>query len=353
MDAVGIYFANPTFLNLLVIPVIVSILWVIRFVARRLTARDYLLKRETPVKEKYLFAGPMFFWLCLTVAIACLILACARPQKVISVINKNSVDLVILQDGSASMYVRDVKPDRWGRAVVWTKTLVELLAWKGDRIALTTFAYTASPMIRLTTDPNVVMFFLDHLKKSPFPLSDTITWDTNMEEGVYWGVKILARDAKLNGLSKNPQAFIAISDGQVWSGRMEAMFKLVKNIGPVYVIGVGTTGGGNIPWREKINQPVYTTDDNGNPMTLNEEIEAPFVHSSIDRQSLRNIAVTTGGEYFELGTQPDAVIAAKIISAVQRRKTSDSHEKSLQDLYWYCLLGSSVFTVLGIFFFYK
>lgn len=333
MDAFSLHFINPILLNLLVIPAIMLLVWVVRLVLRRLTVRDYLLKREVPVKEKYLFAGPMLVWLYLIISTACLIVAIARPQKIISVTNKNSVDLVIVQDGSASMYVKDMKPDRWGRSISWIRTLVEMLAWKGDRIALASFAYSASPMIRLTTDPNVVMFFLDHLKKSPFPLFNDITWDTNMETGIYWGRKILLRDAQFNGSSNNSQAFIVISDGQVWSGKMDEMLKLAKDIGPVYVIGVGTTAGGIIPEEPKAS---------GSKPSLP-------VHSSLDRQSLSDIARRAGGKYFELGTQPDTAIAAEIINDVQRRKTSESQEESWQDLYWYCLLGASVFLGLGLY----
>lgn len=352
MDALSLHFVNPIFLNLLVVPVAIFGVWVVRLILRRLTVRNYLLKREVPVKEKYLFAGPMLFWLYLIISTACLIIALARPQKVTSVTNKNSVDLVIIQDGSASMYAQDVKPDRWGRSISWVRTLVETLAWKGDRIALTSFAYSASPMIRLTSDPNVVMFFLDHLKKSPFPIHDDITWDTNLEEGIYWGVKILLKDERLNGPNKNPRAFIVISDGQVWSGKMEEMFKLVKNIGPVYVVGVGTSGGGDIP-QPDISQQTSSVNENGVTVYGVKKIKPTPIHSSLDRQSLRNIAVTSGGEYFELGTQSDIVIAARIINDVQRRKNFESQEKSWQELYWYCLLGASIFLGLGVFFLYR
>src|SRR3989338_6127207 len=101
MDALSIHFVNPIFLNLLVIPVAMFLMWLARLISRRLTVKDYLLKRDVPLKEKYLFIGPMLFWLYLIVSVICLIIALARPQKVISVTNKNSVDLVIIQDGSA------------------------------------------------------------------------------------------------------------------------------------------------------------------------------------------------------------------------------------------------------------
>lgn len=273
-----------------------------------------------------------------------------------SVVNENSVDLVIIQDGSASMYVKDVKPDRWSRSMSWIKTLVETLSWKGDRIALTVFAYKASPVIRLTTDPNVVMFFLDNLKQSPFALQDNITWDTNIEEGAYWGIKILAKDAKLYGQSGNSQAFVIISDGQAWSGKIEDLFKTLRSIGPTYVIGVGMTAGGVIPRPNTVTKYYY--DEEGNeveyktPQSLE---EFPAIHSSIDRQSLRKIAIAGGGEYFELGTESDVNIATKIVHDVQKKINQNQNKKEeiWEDWYWYFLVGVAFLLGLGIYAAYR
>ena len=46
------------------------------------------------------------------------------------------VDLVVLQDGSASMHVTDVKPDRWQRSTKFLRVVAESLQWTNDRIAL-------------------------------------------------------------------------------------------------------------------------------------------------------------------------------------------------------------------------
>ena len=97
------------------------------------------------------------------------IVALARPQALMSSFRKASADIVILQDASASMYVKDVQPDRWRRSVRFLRTFAEALSWKGDRVALALFAQLAAPQVRLTKDPNALFFFLDHLgDHSPF-----------------------------------------------------------------------------------------------------------------------------------------------------------------------------------------
>lgn len=354
MDFNDIQFIEPGYLALLFMPGLMFVLWLWRLVIRRAEVTTYFRERIVPVKEKYLFFGPLVFWACLITAMSLSILALSRPAKVMAIKSDTSIDLIVIQDGSASTRVKDMKPDRWQRSMMFLRTLVETLKWKGDRFALASFAHRASPYIRLTTDPNVVIFFLDHLKKeSPFQLKDPKTWDTNIEEGIYYGVKLLAKDQEFYGPSKNPRAFVLISDGQAWSGKMEAIFKIVKNVAPVYVIGIGTTVGGVIP---DFESPVttYYFDESGDqvsvPLPVPEKSQP--VHSSIDRRSLRNIASTTGGEYFELDTESDRQIALKIINKVTSswpRVETTQKDKVFQELYWYCLLGASFFLGLGIY----
>ena len=148
------------------------------------------------------------------------------------------------------MYVNDVKPDRWRRSVQFLRTFADALAWKnGDRVALALFAHIAAPQLRLSKDPNAFFFFLDHLgEHSPFLLANDPTWDTNIEEGVYWGLQLLNRDEELFGKTKNPKAFVVISDGQAWSGVVAGALKAARARDvAVYVVGVGTSAGGLIP----------------------------------------------------------------------------------------------------------
>ena len=94
-------------------------------------------------------------------------LALAKPQAVTSLVRTAGVDIIILQDGSASMHVSDVRGNRWQRSMRFLRTLGEALRWENDRIAMALFAHMATPQIRLTKDPNTYFFFLDHLEDRP------------------------------------------------------------------------------------------------------------------------------------------------------------------------------------------
>ena len=155
-------------------------------------------RRQVPVDERIPFFGELLFWFFLILAAASAFLALAKPQAVTSLVRTAGVDIIILQDGSASMHVSDVKGNRWQRSMRFLRTLGEALRWENDRIAMALFAHMATPQIRLTKDPNTYFFFLDHLEdRSPFRLEDDGTWDTNIERGIYWGMRLMEKDEEL------------------------------------------------------------------------------------------------------------------------------------------------------------
>ncbi len=326
-------FDEPLYLWLLLLPAGLGLLWVWQLVRRRGDARRALHARTTPVREQYAFAGGLSFWLCLVLAVATLVLALSRPQVLASVTQNAGADFIILQDGSTSMRVSDVAPDRWQRSVSWIRTFAELLSWQDQRVALALFAHRAAPQIRLTRDPNALFFFLDYLGEAPpFRLEDDTSWDTNIEEGIYWGVKMFDLDEELYGRRLSAKAFIVLSDGQAWSGQVDTALQLARERDiRVYVIGVGTTAGGFIPQL---------------PVSIYDTPEDP-IHSVLDRPSLRAIAEAGGGEYYELGVDADQDVALKILTDVQRRAQSTQREETFTELYWFLLVAAAGLISVG------
>ena len=255
-------FLVPDLLWLLLLPGSMLVLWHWRIWRRRADVRRCLSQRMTPVRERFQLAGPWVFWLCLIAALACGCVALARPEVLQGISEAKSVDLVVVQDASTSMRVADVAPDRWQRSMTFIRALVEALPWKGDRVALAVFSAHAMPQVRLARDPNILLFFLDHLATAPpNQINDDASWDTNAEEGIYWGLKIVRKDEELHGRTSNPQAIIVISDGQVWSGQVAtSLAQAARRHVPVSVVGVGTSGGGIIPTSDKARPRVAAAD---------------------------------------------------------------------------------------------
>ena len=335
-------FNAPAYLPLLVVPGALLLAWIWQLWRRRTDARAFHNRRQVPVNERVPFFGELLFWFCMIAASALAILALARPVAVTSLVRTAGVDLIVLQDGSASMHVKDTPPNRWERSMRFLRVLGESLRWEDDRMALALFAHVATPQIRLTKDPNTYFFFLDHLEGvSPFRLEDDGTWDTNIERGIYWGLRLVDKDEEIRNGSKvkgkvgdrrNAQSFVLISDGQSWSGEVAQSLKLAQERGlPVNVIGVGTTAGGIIPDPKQ------------------DQRYAPL-RSVLNRQELTTIATAGGGRYYELDRESDREIAAEIIESTRRRAGTRGLQEGTTELYWNLLGAAAIFVGLGALF---
>ncbi len=338
IDFGSIRFGEPLYLWLLVAPAVLFLLWCWQVARRRVVARHYRTLRLVPVRERFGVIGELGFWVALIAALALTILALARPQGITAIVRSPGVDVVLLMDGSTSMRVRDMGTDRWQRAMQWVRTFTKTLSWQGDRMALATFADIAVPQVRLTRDPNTILFFLDHLDDEPtFRLENDTSWNTNVEDAIYWGVKLVETDQEMYGPTKNARTFVVISDGQVWSGNVQRAIAAAAGRGiSIDVIGVGTSTGGIIP---------LPRDEKGVVLAGFEPIR-----SVIDRTSLREIARAGSGEYFEIGTTADEQIAARIIQNASRRSGSELVDEALDELYWYLLAAAGGCVALGVLF---
>ena len=327
-------FVYPILLWLLVFPAIFLALWLVLSVRRIIDVRSYQTQRIVPLQEKLPLVGNLGFWFFLILSCACIIVAIARPQALVDKYESSAVDFIVLLDGSTSMRVTDVSQTRWARATEWLRVFAESLSWEEQRVALALFASRPAPQIRLSSDPNAFFFFLDHLSiEPPFRIEDIGSWDTNIEQGIFWALKMIDVDEELYGSRKNPKALIVISDGQTWSGEVQKSLELARSREVrVHVIGVGSSAGGLIP----------------NPPRRRYEPELEEVHSILDRKSLREIAGEGGGQYFELGDRSDRAIALDITSSAYRSSPIIQTTQENSDLYWFWLLGAGVLFVVGL-----
>lgn len=339
VDLGTLRFEQAQNLWLLVVPGGLLVLWGWQLARRVADVRRLAHRRRIPVYERIPRIGELAFWLCVILATASTIVALARPSLLTALVRDAGVDLIILQDASASMRVRDVAGDRWQRSMGFLRLLGNSLSWRDDRVALALFARIATPQVRLTRDPTTFFFFLDNLdREPPFRLEDDTTWDTNIELGIHWGLQLVDRDEDLHGPSPNAKSFILISDGQAFSGEVASAVSDARARGiPVFVIGVGTSTGGVIP--ESAGDVDRRSNGGGQP-----------IRSSLDRQSLRAIATAAGGPYYELGRDEDVVIAHSVIDETRRRANRQDVETTIEELYWLCLVVAACLLAPGVVF---
>lgn len=334
-------FREPAYLWLLIVPALLLALCIYRFVRRRQDVARLAARRIVPARQRFGFAGDLPFWFALTLAAAAFVVAAARPSAPTTTLRRAGIDLVILQDASASMRVADVTGggDRWTRSMQFLRRLGDALSWREDRVAMAAFAHIAAPQIRLTKDPNTLFFFLDHLaRRPPFRIEDATTWDTNLELGIYWGLRLVEKDEELHGRSPNAKLFVMLSDGESWSGEVARSLELAgARSFPVFVIGVGSLAGGRMP--------VVPELDEGTPPD-----ELPPLVSRLDRTALQRIATAGRGQYFELDRMSDRDIANAIIDAGRRLAPALGTIEEHSDLYWWVLAAAAALAAAGVLF---
>jgi hypothetical protein len=71
------------------------------------------------------------------------------------------------------------------------------------------------------------------------------------------------------------------------------------------------------------------------------------IRSVLDRASLVQLAVAGGGEYFQIGDEPDRIVAFRIVDRLRRRADVVKQVESFDDLYGRFLMAAAVVLVIG------
>ncbi len=263
-------FANPWGLVwLLVIPLCY---WMLRKFGRA-TMLYTVTRRFKGVRTSFrvkLWRMMPYFWLG---AIALFSLAAARPQagRDIEKTYTEGVDIVIALDISSSMLAVDFKPkNRIEAAKLEAEKFIE--GRKNDRIGLVIFASKAFPQCPLTIDHQVVRNLLKRIEVGM------------IDDGTAIGDAIITAANRLRKSEAKSKVIILLTDGRNNMGRIEpgTAAQAAAALGiKIYTIGMG-----------KLGKALYPVKDPwGRTRLVPMDIE-------IDEPTLRQIAATTGGQYF-------------------------------------------------------
>ena len=182
-------------------------------------------------------------------------------------------DVVVLVDTSRSMLVQDVRPDRLGRAKREVRGLLQRL--QGDRVALLAFAGDVREVAPLTHDRRTLEQFVD-----------TLDTRDNLLGGTNIGGALEKALALFDGRTGAHEAIVLITDGEDLEGQgLEVAQRAAEQGIRIYVVGMGTEGGGKIPDEMR----GFVRDETGSEVV-----------SALDGSTLRAIAEATGGEYLSV-----------------------------------------------------
>jgi Ca-activated chloride channel family protein len=208
----------------------------------------------------------------LTLALLGLVVALAGPMWGFrwQEVHREGIDLIVAIDTSRSMLAVDVKPNRLARAKLAVQDLLAQL--NGDRIGLVAFAGSAFVQCPLTLDYGAFAQSLDAVEVGIIPKGGTALAD--------------AIDSSLEafeGRQGSHQALVLITDGEDHEGKVKDAAKRASERGvKIYTVGIGTPDGELIP---------------GESGGFLKDRSGQVVKSRLDEESLKDIAVETGGVY--------------------------------------------------------
>ena len=229
-------------------------------------AHPYLLPGRNPA------AARRRIWLR-TAALACLLLAAARPQFGFHwrQISRKGLDIVVVLDTSRSMSAPDIKPSRLQQAKWGLRDLLRSL--HGDRVALVPFAGASVLQCPLTVDYAAFAMTLDDLYCGIIPRGGTA-----IAQALRTAIDSFPADTSAD------RCILLVTDGEDHEGDPLSLLPELKEKGiRVYAIGIGTLEGEMIPGDAS---SAYFKDRKGQ-----------IVKTTLHEDILQQLATSTGGAY--------------------------------------------------------
>jgi len=244
-----------------------------------------------------------------TLSILFILMALARPQwgffweKNVS----KGFDILIALDTSKSMLARDEYPDRLEFAKENIKDFVNGL--RSDRVGLIAFAGGAFLQAPLTLDHDGFLLVLKSVDTNSVPRGGT-----SIAEAIEQAVRTSEN-------SHGDKLLVLITDGENTSGDIdEAIKKAVDAKLTVSSVGIGTSGGGEIPLIDADGNVSQARDKKGN-----------IVRSRLDTVTLEKIAQKTGG--VSVKADPEEFGLWKIYDGLENRFRTIEGADSINKVY--------------------
>lgn len=320
-------FAHPEYLYaLLLIPLLVALFIYSQW-------RNY--KRQTQWGSKNMFlrlVNGLSIYRVITkfflqlIALALLIFLLAQPQYGLSSgkpIKKQGIEVIFALDVSQSMLAQDVQPSRLERSKLLISTLAERMP--NNKIGLNIFAGEAYPILPLTNDFVSANLFLDQISTDMVSL-----------QGTNLGAAIRLADKSFSNNKKVGKAIVVITDGENHEEGAVDAARLAANSGKhVFVLGVGSTSGAQIPTPEGI-----LTDNSG-----------AVVKTALNEEACIELAQAGKGQFFHVdGTNSAQEQLQQVLSQLQEAESSYTNNSAPNELFPWIASLLLIILLLELFF---
>ncbi len=309
-------FANPTYLYLLLL-LIPMIGWYIY----KLSKKQASLQVSSTEVFDVPGASTWKVWLrhipfvLRMAAIAVLIVILARPQSTNSWQNSSTegIDIMLAMDISGSMRAQDLKPDRLEASKDVAASFIN--GRPNDNIGLVVFAAESFTQCPLTTDHTVLLNLFKDVQPGI------------IQDGTAIGLGLANAVSRIKDSQAKSKVIILLTDGVNNQGEIAPVTaaEIAKTFGVrVYTIGVGTQGKAPYPFQTAFG------------------IQYMDVDVEIDEPTLKQIAATTGGQYFRATDNASLKEIYSEIDKMEKTKISVQEYSKKQEEYknWALLLFS-------------
>ncbi|NNM22101.1 MAG: VWA domain-containing protein [Flavobacteriaceae bacterium] len=257
---------------------------------------------------------PLLFILRL-LALAAIIVGLTRPRDVdesTKIKTTSGIDIVMAIDVSASMLARDLKPNRLESLKAVAARFIN--ARPNDRIGLVEYAGESFTKTPLTSDKSIVLSSLKSIK-----------YNTIIEGGTAIGMGLATAVNRLKESRAKSKVIILLTDGVNNSGFIDPKIasELAVEFGiKVYTIGLGTNG--------MAVSPIG--------ILPNGKFQYGNVPVEIDEELLKEIAKTTGGEYFRATSSTRLSEIYEQINKLEKTEIEEFRFKSYDEKFRYLVL---------------
>lgn len=307
-------FANPTYLYLLLllIPMIGWYIWKLckSQASLQVSSSEAFDAPGATSWKVYLRHVPFILRMA---AVAVLIIILARPQSTNSWQNTSTegIDIVLAMDISSSMLAQDLKPNRLEASKDVAASFIN--GRPNDNIGLVVFAAESFTQCPLTTDHTVLLNLFKDIQPGI------------IQDGTAIGLGLANAVSRIKDSQARSKVIILLTDGVNNAGEIAPVTaaEIAKTFGiRVYSIGVGTQGKAPYPFQTAFGVQYHDID------------------VEIDEPTLKQVAATTGGQYFRATDNASLKEIYSEIDKMEKTKISVQQYSKKQEEYknWALLL---------------
>ena len=300
-------FANPHYLYLLLL-LIPLIAWYIlkqrkKQASLQVSTMQAFDKPGATTVKVYLRHLPFVLRM---VAVAIIIVILARPQSTDNWENRNTegIDIMLVMDVSTSMLTEDLKPNRIEAAKNVAASFIN--GRPNDNIGLVVFSGESFTQCPLTADHAVLLNLFKDIHCGM------------IEDGTAIGLGLANAVSRIKDSQALSRVIILLTDGMNNRGEIAPVTaaEIAKTFGlRVYTIGVGSRGEAPYPFQTPFG------------------IQYRNVPSDIDEDVLKQIASTTGGQYFRATDNSSLKAIYEEIDQMEKTKISVQQYSKKQEEY--------------------